>query len=35
MKYLNEYRDGVENGGYYEKFDGESIPVNIELVPRF
>ena len=35
MKYLNEYRDGVENGGYYDKFDGEGIPVNIELVPRF
>ena len=33
--YLDQYRDGVEKGGYYDKFDGESIPVNIDLVPRF
>lgn len=33
--YLDEYREGVETGGYYGKFDGVSIPVNIDLVPRF
>ena len=35
QRYLNEYRAGVTKGGYYEKFDGEKIPVNFELVPRF
>ena len=34
-RYLEEYREGVKAGGYYGKFDGESIPANIELVPRF
>ena len=34
-KYLNEYRDGVQRGGYYDKFDAESIPINLDLVPRF
>lgn len=34
-RYLNEYRDGVQRAGYYDKFDAEKIPVNIELVPRF
>ena len=34
-RYLNEYREGVQKGGSYDKFNAESIPLNIELVPRF
>ena len=34
-RYLNEYREGVVGGGYFDSFDGRTIPINNEITPRF